>query len=132
MVGDKKNYSNIIKNIFANEHSFELQEMTSFKLHITVDYSTLNYHHNHNRHLEFLTKEFPKDCGLVFPLSFSCTLRLPEEDTLTAYFFFLFFPSLLFLFLSLYFQPFLHAFIHICINSFNPFCVFGRSIVSSK
>ena len=63
------------------EHSLELREMTvsNYTLinHFTVDYSTLNHHHNYNRRVVSLTKEFSRDCCLVLPLSFPSTVLLP-------------------------------------------------------
>jgi len=110
------------------EHSLELREMTASNYtlisHITFDYCTLNHHHNHNRHVVSLTKEFSRDCGLVLPLSFSSIVWLPWKNTVNAYYFLLFFPSLLFFFL--YFllltnpscvHSYMHQFIHsvVCI-----------------
>jgi hypothetical protein len=102
----QKYYNTLIKNIFTNMSilwSSEKWLSLNYTLisHITADCSTLNHHHNHNHHVVFLTKEYSKECGLVLPLSYSCTFWLPWRNIVTAYFLFLFFPLLLFFFLSI-------------------------------
>lgn len=114
----QKNYNILIKNIFTNMSILWSSENWlppnyTMLSHITADCSTLNHHHNHNHHVVFLKKEYSRDCGLVLLLSFSCILWLPWRNTVTAYFFFLFFPSLLFFFLS-----FLLVSILSCVHSY--------------